>query len=81
VQIIDQGIGIPEEELSKVFNRSHRAPNAVRYRSDGSGLGLPIARALARAHGGDISISSAAGQGTVASVTLPLSVAASSGAA
>lgn len=72
VHVADQGIGIEPAELSQVFNRGHRAANAVRHRSDGSGFGLPIANALAQGHGGAISISSEIEKGTTVIVTLPL---------
>jgi|LNFM01.1.fsa_nt_gb two-component system OmpR family sensor kinase len=72
VVVWDEGIGIAAEELPKVFERSHRAPNAKRFRSDGSGLGLPIARALARGHGGDVTLTSEIDRGTTAMLTLPL---------
>ncbi|MDP2802771.1 MAG: ATP-binding protein [Phreatobacter sp.] len=74
VRIHDEGIGIAAEELPKVFDRSHRAPNAISHRADGSGLGLPIARVLVRGHGGEISLTSAPERGTTATVTLPLAV-------
>jgi signal transduction histidine kinase len=70
--IEDHGIGIEECELSRVFDRGHRAPNASIHFADGSGLGLPIARVLARGHGGDIELRSQLDRGTVAIVTLPL---------
>ncbi|CAN1549401.1 BaeS Signal transduction histidine kinase [Rhabdaerophilaceae bacterium] len=70
--IEDSGIGIEAGELSKVFDRGHRAPNASNHFADGSGLGLPIARVLARGHGGDIELRSTLNEGTVAIVTLPL---------
>ncbi len=73
VLISDRGIGMDPRELPMVFERNHRAPNAVRHRSDGSGLGLPIARALARGHGGEITMTSRLEQGTTVTVTLPLS--------
>jgi len=75
VIVRDRGIGISEEELPRVFDRNHRAPNAKRFRSDGSGLGLPIARALARGHGGEVTLSSEVDRGTVATLTLPLAAA------
>ncbi|MCZ8315632.1 HAMP domain-containing sensor histidine kinase [Phreatobacter sp.] len=74
IRIHDAGIGIAAEELPRVFNRSHRAANAVLHRADGSGLGLPIARVLARGHGGEITLASSPGRGTTATVTLPLAV-------
>ncbi len=72
VIIEDQGIGIAEDEIPNVFDRNFRATNAVRYRADGSGLGLSIARSLARKHGGDIVIKSQINHGTTAIVSLPL---------
>ncbi|PTM51385.1 sensor histidine kinase [Phreatobacter oligotrophus] len=74
IRIRDEGIGIAAEDLPRVFDRSHRAPNAISHRADGSGLGLPIARVLARGHGGEITLASVAGRGTTATVTLPLAV-------
>ncbi len=73
--VSDAGIGIDESELSKVFDRGHRAPNAKMHCSDGSGLGLPIARVLARGHGGDIVLKSGLNCGTSAIVSLPLMIA------
>ncbi len=70
--IEDNGIGIEATELPKVFDRGHRAQNALEHCADGSGLGLPIARVLARAHGGDIEIKSSVLEGATAIVTLPL---------
>lgn len=72
VTIRDSGIGIDDGELPKVFERGYRAPNARFHRSDGSGLGLPIARILARGHGGGIELTSDSGTGTLATVRLPL---------
>jgi signal transduction histidine kinase len=58
--------------LDKVFERGYRALNASRHRSDGSGLGLSIARALAEGHGGGVALASDPAAGTHATVTLPL---------
>lgn len=74
VDIMDQGIGIEAEDLQKIFDRSHRAPNAIKHRPDGSGLGLPIARVLARGHGGEITLTSDPGRGTTATLSLPLAL-------
>ncbi len=71
VDVQDQGIGIPPQELAQVFERHFRGSAARLHRSDGSGLGLPIARALALAHGGQVELHSAPGQGTRARLTLP----------
>jgi signal transduction histidine kinase len=76
LQVIDQGIGIPAEELHQVFNRHFRGRMARLHRAAGSGLGLPIAKALALAHGGSLTLESTAddatGQGTRVQLRLPL---------
>lgn len=72
VRIEDQGIGIRPDEIPQVFERHFRGEGARQHRPDGSGLGLPIARALATAHGGSVLLSSEPGRGTQAVVRLPL---------
>jgi signal transduction histidine kinase len=69
--IRDQGIGIPPNEIERVFERQHRAANARRHRPDGTGLGLAIARDLARRHQGEVTLE-ALETGTRATVRLPL---------
>ena len=54
----DEGIGIPDSELPMVFDRHFRGTLARQHCTDGSGLGLGIARALAQAHGGTLSVRS-----------------------
>lgn len=70
--VSDTGEGIPPEAIGSVFDRFYRA-DAARERDDrqGAGLGLAIARGIARAHGGDISVRSRVGTGTVFTVRLP----------
>ncbi len=72
-EVMDDGIGIPADELPHVFERNFRGRQARSHRADGSGLGLAIARTLAQAHGGDISIDSRPGHGTRVTLRLPLS--------
>lgn len=76
IRVTDEGIGIPPHELSQVFERHFRGEHARRHRASGSGLGLPIAQALAQAHGGSLELVSpcnAAGDGgTCAVLRLPL---------
>ena len=76
VRVIDDGIGIPPDELAQVFERHFRGSTARRHRASGSGLGLPIARALALAHGGSLELLSpyrpAGDGGTCAVLRLPL---------
>jgi len=66
----DTGIGIKPEDLSRVFQRFFRGETA-RSRTDGAGLGLSIARWIAREHGAEISLTSEPGHGTRAVVTFP----------
>lgn len=56
VEVIDDGPGIPEQEREAVFQRFYRRPDARRSDPGGTGLGLPIARQVARAHHGDLVI-------------------------
>jgi signal transduction histidine kinase len=62
----DTGRGMAADELDRVFERFYRSPD-----SRGSGLGLPIARELVRAHGGEIRAASREGGGTTITVELP----------
>lgn len=72
VTIHDTGEGIAAEHLSRVFDRFYRADGARNRMDGGTGLGLAIAQALARAHGGDVTLTSAPHTGTVATVRLPI---------
>jgi signal transduction histidine kinase len=67
VRVRDTGPGISAEERPRIFDRFHKGG-----RSQGSGLGLPIARNLVVAHGGEIAVESEIGQGTTVTFTLPL---------
>lgn len=80
VAVLDRGIGIPPEEMPRVFDRHFRGATARQHSPDGSGLGLSIARLLAQAHGGSLELASTEGQGTRATLTLPMVDAASLGA-
>jgi signal transduction histidine kinase len=71
VTVSDEGIGIPIEEQSRIFERFYRVDNALSRRAQGSGLGLFIARAIVEAHGGRIWVNSTPGRGTAFSFSLP----------
>lgn len=73
--VSDQGIGIAPEDLGHVFKRNFRGAHARAHAPQGSGLGLPLAEVLCRAHGGRIEVESVLGQGTTVTVTLPLQTA------
>ena len=72
VVVADTGIGIGPDDLPRVFERFYRADPARGRDSGGTGLGLPIARWIVRQHGGDVRLDSAPGQGTTATVQIPL---------
>ena len=70
--LTDQGIGIPSEDLERIFERHFRSSNAQHSRDDGSGLGLPMAKSILQAHGGQIAVDSIENVGSTFTVTLPL---------
>lgn len=71
VTVIDQGIGIPLEEQARIFERFYRVDDALSRRTQGSGLGLYLAKAVIDAHHGRIWIQSVPGQGSAFSFALP----------
>ncbi len=70
--VIDRGIGIPRDEIPKLFERFHRARNVSSRYYGGLGLGLYIAKAIVEAHNGSISVVSEEGQGATFTIRLPL---------
>ncbi|BAY64686.1 histidine kinase [Calothrix brevissima NIES-22] len=73
INIKDTGIGIAAEHIPLIFNRFWREDKARTQREGGLGLGLAIAEAIAKTHGGDITVSSEVGVGSCFGVSLPLS--------
>ena len=71
IAVRDEGEGITPEHLPHLFERFYRADGARGRSSGGTGLGLAIAQAICRAHGGEISVTSAPGQGATFLVALP----------
>lgn len=68
--VADRGPGIDQMELGLIFDKFYRGKNQ-RYLIQGTGMGLPIAKAIVEAHGGTIGVTSQLGQGSVFSFTLP----------
>ena len=72
ISLTDQGIGIPEVDLEKIFQRHFRSENARQNRKDGSGLGLPLAKSISKAHKGNLQVQSTENVGSRFTLSLPL---------
>ncbi|KIL45490.1 HAMP domain-containing sensor histidine kinase [Jeotgalibacillus soli] len=73
IQVNDQGIGIPHEDLPFIFDRFYRVDKARSREQGGNGLGLSIAKRLLSLYGGTISAESSLGEGTTITLMLPVS--------
>ena len=71
VRVKDHGVGIPRQELKRIFRRFYRVPQRIKARVKGTGLGLFIVRSVARYHGGD-AYASSEGEGLGATVTIKI---------
>jgi signal transduction histidine kinase len=72
VEVADQGVGIPQAELRRIFEKFHRVDNDLKKKVRGSGLGLSICQAIVEGHGGRIWVESELGKGSTFKFTLPL---------
>ena len=72
LEVSDTGIGIPAEEQGELFTKFFRSSTAQEKAIQGTGLGLSIISSIVAAHGGDIEVRSASGEGSSFTVTLPL---------
>lgn len=71
ISVTDTGEGIPPQHLNRLFERFYRVDRARSRHSGGTGLGLAIVKHLAKAHGGEISVTSRTGEGTQFTIELP----------
>jgi PAS domain S-box-containing protein len=71
VSVKDTGVGIPPEDLPKIFSKFFRSSNIMTKETSGSGLGLYIARNIIRRHGGEMRVESELNRGTTSYFTLP----------
>lgn len=74
ISVADTGVGIPAEDLPKIFGKFQQAKNRSRGDKSGTGLGLTIAQELVHLHGGEISVDSKEGRGTTFTFTLPMNL-------
>ncbi|AWB21551.1 PAS domain S-box protein [Methylobacterium currus] len=70
--VADTGLGIPEAELPRLFERFHRVEGAQGRSFEGSGIGLALVQELVRLHGGTVAVASRLGEGSTFTVSLPL---------
>ncbi|MGA8310328.1 MAG: HAMP domain-containing sensor histidine kinase [Terriglobales bacterium] len=75
LEVVDQGIGIPHQEQQKIFEKFYRVGDPLVHNTKGSGLGLSLVRHIVQAHGGDVSVDSAPGQGSKFTIALPVKAA------
>ncbi|MFK0194887.1 SpoIIE family protein phosphatase [Kitasatospora sp. NPDC090308] len=71
VTVADTGIGVPDEEMPRLFERFHRIENARSRSNEGSGIGLALVQELVGLHGGSITAASVEGEGTRFTIRLP----------
>ena len=72
LEVADTGVGIPREELPRLFERFHRVEGTMGRTQEGSGIGLALVQELVKLHGGTINVTSEPGTGTAVCVSLPL---------
>jgi signal transduction histidine kinase len=70
--VSDSGVGIPKDEMQKLFAKFYRGRNVMEQGIEGTGLGLFITRAILRRHGGDITVTSEENKGTTFRMSLPV---------
>jgi signal transduction histidine kinase/DNA-binding response OmpR family regulator len=71
LRVSDTGVGIPADQLPRIFERFHRVPNARSRTHEGTGIGLALVQELVRIHGGSIDVESTEGKGSVFTVRMP----------
>jgi signal transduction histidine kinase len=71
IEVEDEGVGIPLQDLPRIFDRFSRVQDHRGRANGGTGLGLSITKAIVEAHGGSIDVDSEPGRGTIFRIVLP----------
>lgn len=72
VRVSDTGVGIPEDQLGRIFDRFHRVESVQGRSQEGTGIGLAMVKELVRMHHGTISVSSQLGRGSTFTIAIPM---------
>jgi signal transduction histidine kinase len=72
LEVVDHGIGIPQGEQQKIFDKFYRVGDPLVHNTKGSGLGLSLVRHIVRAHGGEVVVDSVPGRGSTFTINLPV---------
>jgi signal transduction histidine kinase len=72
LEVIDHGIGIPQQEQGKIFDKFYRVGDPLVHNTKGSGLGLSLVQHIVKAHGGEVSVDSMPGEGSKFTISLPV---------
>jgi signal transduction histidine kinase len=72
LEVVDHGIGIPQSEQQKIFDKFYRVGDPLVHNTKGSGLGLSLVRHIVRAHGGEVLVDSVPGRGSKFTINLPV---------
>ena len=72
IEVADKGIGIPQDELGRVFEKFYQGGNAAKLSARGTGLGLTLVKHTVEAHGGEVSVKSRVGEGSTFRLAFPI---------
>ncbi len=78
IEVADTGVGIPPEDLPRIFDRFHQVRSNAANRTQGVGIGLALAKELVEEHGGKLDVDSLVGKGTTFTIRIPTEMAESS---
>jgi len=74
LEVVDHGIGIPQAEQQKIFDKFYRVGDPLVHNTKGSGLGLSLVRHIVQAHGGEVLVDSVPGRGSKFTINLPVAL-------